>query len=105
MNHAKERLRREEEQQLQYQQEIDAQENLRLVVGQFQTFAEHIATGLQETDLAARRQLLRLLIKRIEIDIEEVRIVCKVQPHPFALSPASRGFLQHCLKSAVTSSR
>jgi len=102
MNHAKEHLRREEEQQLQYQQEIDAQENLRLVVGQFQTFAEHIATGLQETDLAARRQLLRLLIKRIEVDIDEVRIVYKVQPYPFAISPASRGFLQHCLKSAAT---
>ena len=33
-----------------------------------------------------------------EIDDDEVRIVYKVQPHPFVLRPA-RGDLQHCLKS------
>jgi site-specific DNA recombinase len=98
MSHAKERLTREEEQHAQYQREVLAQEDLRLVVGQFQTFVEHIATGLKEADLAARRQLLRLLIKRIEVDADEVRIVYKVQPHPFVLSPASRGILQHRLK-------
>jgi hypothetical protein len=40
-----------------------------------------------------------LLIQRIEIDRDEVRIVYKVQPRPFAHSPAKRGeFLQDCLQ-------
>ncbi|MCR9295216.1 MAG: hypothetical protein NXI32_21060, partial [bacterium] len=43
------------------------------------------------------RDLLKLLVDRIEIHRDEVRLVYKVPQNPFVLSPASRGFLQHCL--------
>jgi hypothetical protein len=59
---------------------------------------------LDTVDFATKRQLLKLLIKRIEVDLDEIRIVYRVQPRPFAHRPASdsreRGVLQDCLKSA-----
>ena len=58
--------------------------------------------GLEQADFATRRKLLRLLINRIEVDQDEIRIVYKVQPSPFVQGPASRGVLQDCLKSRNT---
>ncbi len=77
-------------------------ENLHLHLASFDAFAAQIAQSLATADEAARRDLLRLLIKRIEVDEHEVRIVYKVHPPPFVPSPASnaagRGFLQHRLR-------
>jgi site-specific DNA recombinase len=99
----KERLAREEQALVQHQRELSRDE-LRLLIGQFRSFAEQIANGLEQADFATRRKLLRLLIQRIEVDEDEVRIVYKVQPHPFVPGPAStasRGVLQDCLKFRV----
>jgi site-specific DNA recombinase len=103
----KERLAREEQALEQQQRELSSNE-LRLLVGQFTTFAEQMAGGLEQADFTTKRQLLRLLIQRIEVDEDEVRIVYKVQPHPFAPSPAStasRGVLQDCLEFRSTALR
>ena len=100
MGRTKEHLAREEEAFARQEEEAKSDDELRLVITQFQSFAEQMATGLDQADFATRRKLLRLLIKHIEIDDDEVRIVYKVQPHPFALRPA-RGDLQHCLKSRL----
>ena len=97
----KERLAREQEALDRHQRELSNDDELRLLVAQFESFAEQIADGLEQADFATRRQLLRLLIQRIEVDQDEVRIIYKVQPHPFVPSPAStasRGVLQDCLK-------
>jgi hypothetical protein len=51
--------------------------------------------------MEAKRKILRLLINRIEIDKDEVRIVYKVQCHPFVPSPVKRGFLQDCLECHI----
>jgi site-specific DNA recombinase len=97
----KERLAREQEAYAQSLRDATSEEELRLIVGQFETFAQQIASGLRHADTAAKRKLLRLLIKQIEIDDVDVRIVYKVQPHPFVLSP-NRGILQDCLKCHST---
>jgi site-specific DNA recombinase len=97
MGRAKEHLARQEEAYAGLEQESKSDDELRLVITQFQAFAEQIAAGLEHADFATRRKLLRLLIKHIEIDDDEVRIVYKVQPHPFVLRPV-RGDLQDCLK-------
>lgn len=76
-------------------------EDLQRLVTHFNTFAAQIRNGLHEADLATRRKTLRVLIKRIEVDNDEIRIVYKVQLHPFALRRNS-GDLQHCLKSHIT---
>jgi len=76
----------------------EAQQNeLRLVIGRMQDFAAKVADGLQEADWSTRRELLRALIKQIDIDKEEVRIVYKVSPDPFDPAP-ERGLLQYWLR-------
>ena len=98
MRRVTERLRHEEESLAHRDQETASEEELRLLMGNFEAFADHIRDGLEEADTETRRKILRLLIQQIEVDRDEVRIVYKVQPHPFVLSPAKRGFLQDCLQ-------
>jgi hypothetical protein len=62
-----------------------------------ETFADHLKIGLQTLDFTMKRQILRLLIKRIEVTDDEVQIVYKVQPHAVAGSPQT-GNLQHPVK-------
>jgi len=77
--------------------EAAQREELRLVIGRMQDFADKVAAGLQDADWPTRRELLCALIKRIEVDKEEVRIVYKVNPFPLD-APPERGFLQHCCR-------
>ena len=95
---AKERLARDEAMLLEHQGDSINEEELRLVIGQFDVFAAQLGAGLEQADFATKRKLLRLLIKRIEVTEGEVRIVYKVSLRPFVHSPTSGGFLQDCLK-------
>ena len=95
---AKERLARDERALQELQQASVNDEELRLVIGQFDAFAAQIRASLDQADFTTKRSLLRLLIKRIEVANEEVRIVYKVSLRPFISSPTSGGFLQDCLK-------
>src|SRR5262249_16807166 len=62
-------------------------DGLRLVIGQLEGFAERVREGLDEASWATRREVVRALIKRVEVDDEEVRIVYRVPPPPFADGP------------------
>ena len=97
MSRVQERLKREEETQSQSDRDATSEQQLRLIVDQFDLFREQIANRLQQADFATKRHLLRLLINRIEVDVDEVRVVYKVHPHPFVFSPARGHFLHHCL--------
>ncbi|MCI0642689.1 MAG: recombinase family protein [Gemmataceae bacterium] len=101
---AKERLTRDETALQEHQRDsIDAEE-LRLVIGQFDAFAAQMTANLEQADFATKRKLLRLLIKRVEVTEQEVRIIYKVSFRPFVQSPSSGGFLQDCLKFHKTPS-
>ena len=101
----KQRLDREQAALARQQLETTSDHELRLLIGQFDAFAQQINQGLENADFDTRRKLLRLLVQRIEIDHDEVRIVYKVEPRPFAPSPVKRGdFLQHCLQFRATPS-
>jgi site-specific DNA recombinase len=100
----KARLQREQETLASHQRAESHADDLRLLIGEFATFAEKITTGLDHADFDTRRKLLRLLVSRIEVDQDELRVVYKVQPRPFAQNPASRGVLQDCLKFRLTPS-
>jgi len=93
---ARERLSREEEVLAAHRRDRVSDDELRVLEAHFATFAEQIAEGLDQADFTTRRSLLRLLIHRIEVDRDEVRIIYKVQPDPFVPSLARRGILQHC---------
>jgi len=73
-----------------------ADHELRLVIGQFEEFAERVRDGLQEGDWTTRREIIRALVKRIEIGPESIRVVYMVAPAPFVSAPDSGGSLQDC---------
>ena len=99
---AKERLARDEAMLLEHQRDSMNEQELRLVIGQFDVFASQLSAGLEQADFPTRRKLLRLLIKRIEVTEQDVRIVYKVSLRPFDHGPSSGGFLQDCLKFHIT---
>lgn len=68
---------------------------LRLVIGKLQEFAEGIKSGLGQAEWTTRREVIRALVKQIEIGDEEVRIVYRVPPVPFVEAPEG-GILQDC---------
>jgi site-specific DNA recombinase len=99
---AKERLARDEASLKEHQQNSLDDQELRLVISEFDVFAKQMNTNLDEADFQLKRKLLKLLIKRIEVTDQDVRIVYKVSPRPFVQAPASGGFLQDCLKFHLT---
>ena len=92
---ARERLSRlEEERKREADQEVQESE-LRVVIGQLEEFARRVAEGLREPDWSTRREIIRALVKQVEIDEEEVRVVYRVSPSPFEGGPQQRSWL-HC---------
>ena len=92
---ARERLAKLE---VECQQRIGAatqEAELRLVIGQLEEFARRVSQGLQGPDWDTRREIVRALVKRVEIDEQEVRIVYRVSPSPFERGPR-QGRSQHC---------
>ena len=56
--------------------------SLQLVVGKLETFAVLVRDRLDEADWATQRDLILTLVRRIEIDDQHVRVVCRVGPEP-----------------------
>jgi site-specific DNA recombinase len=92
---ARERLAKLEDECRQRLDEANQEAELRLVIGQLEEFARRISQELQEPDWETRREIIRALVKKVEIDEQEVRIVYRVSPSPFEGGP-QQGSLQHC---------
>lgn len=56
--------------------------SFQLVVGKLETFAALVRDQLDEADWATRRDLVRTLVRRIEVDDQHVRVVFRVGPEP-----------------------
>jgi site-specific DNA recombinase len=87
-----EKLRAEERSQEQLQAQL---QELRQVIGQLEAFAQQVRGKLHTADWKMRRQLITTLVKRVEIGVEEVRVVYRVDCGPFELAP-SGGQVQDC---------
>jgi site-specific DNA recombinase len=95
---AKERLGRlEAEAQTLAAQDAQRAE-LRLALTRLQDFADQVKGGLKRADWATRRDVIRAVVKRVEISDQTVRIVYRVAPAPFVERPGG-GALQDCPKS------
>ena len=101
---ARERLSKLEAEHQQRIGEAAQEAELWLVIGQLEEFAKRVSQGLQEPDWNTRREVIRALVKRVEIDEQEVRIVYRVMPTPFEGGP-QRGCSQHCWGRAVPVAR
>ncbi len=71
-------------------------DELRLTIGHLQEFHRHLHEGLEHVDWKTKREIIRALVKRVEIGDQFVRVVYRVSPPPFAAGPASGACLQHC---------
>jgi site-specific DNA recombinase len=92
---ARARLAKLEEEHRQRIGEASQESELRLVIGQLEEFARRVSQELQEPDWDTRREIVRALVKKVEVDEQEVRIVYRVSPSPFEGSP-QQGRSQHC---------
>src|SRR5262245_26497553 len=92
---ARERLAKLEAEHRQRAAEAAQEAELRLVIGQLEEFARRVSHGLQEPDWDTRREIGRALVKKVEVDEQEVRIVYRVSPTPFEGRPR-QGCSQHC---------
>jgi site-specific DNA recombinase len=68
---------------------------LRLVIEHLQGFADRIQEGLQQADWSTQREILRALVKRIEVDEAQVRVIYRINPFPFDQAPDG-GVLRDC---------
>jgi site-specific DNA recombinase len=75
--------------------EATQEAELRLVIGQLEEFARRVSQELQGPDWDTRREIVRALVKQVEVDEKEVRIVYRVSPSPFKGGP-QQGHSQHC---------
>lgn len=78
--------------------EVDDGERAEQILSQL---SEEVGDRLESASPELKRDILKLLIRRIEIHPNEIRLVYKVPQNPFDHAPASRGFLQHYLACAA----
>jgi hypothetical protein len=62
------------------------EEELRLIFSRLETFAAKVQDGLQLADFQRRRDIIRALVKRVEVDAELIRVVFRVSPASLASS-------------------
>jgi site-specific DNA recombinase len=95
----RERLMQIEAQAQQMKDEASLEHELTLILGRLDEFAARIKTGLHEADWLTRREIIRALVKRVEIDREQVRVIFRINPPPPASqlpSEKDAQSLQHC---------
>ena len=101
----RERLKQIEEQDQPIQDEASLERELTLILGRLDEFASRIKHGLHEADWSTRREIIRALVKRVEIGQEQVQVVFHVNPPPpstpQAPSEKDAQSLQHCRRRGV----
>ena len=93
-----------EEKLQQLNQEVNQQQQLRLLITQLEDFATKVTDGLEAADWNTKRELIRTLVQRVEITQDDVNVVFRIPSSPFEFSP-ERGFLQHCSNCKTTTLR
>ena len=91
----KERLQALEEHAQQLQAQAQQQSDLQLIIGRLEEFGDKVKTGLDKLDWLGRRELIRTLVKRVEIDQERVNVVFRVEEGTFP-SGGNNTFSQDC---------
>jgi site-specific DNA recombinase len=81
--------------------EQSRQQDLQLVITQVETFAKTLEGSLEQADWSTKRQVIRTLVKQIEIGNESVKVVYRIDSLPFVQAP-ERGVLQHCCRGEAS---
>lgn len=91
----RQRIARLEEQRRQFADEAALQADLQLIIGRVEDFAAKVHNGLEVADGASQRELIRALVKRVEVGRHEVNIVFRIDPYIGDLDPEKKS-LQLC---------
>ena len=78
----RQRLARVEVQRQALADEAALQGELQLIIGRLEDFAAKLHDGLEAADWASQRDLIRALVKRVEVARDDVNIVFRVDPYP-----------------------
>jgi site-specific DNA recombinase len=95
----RQRIKGWEEQAARLRDEAAQRAALSLIVGRLEDFARQVRDRMAAVDWSLQRDLIRLLVKRVEIDREEVNIVLRVTPSPTgpgSHDPEKKRVLHHC---------
>lgn len=81
--------------QIQSQQDLEnSQAEMRLIIGSLEAFSQKVRHGLADAGFAAKREILCALVKRVEVNDDQVRIVYRVNPD--SAGNGAKSILQHC---------
>jgi site-specific DNA recombinase len=100
----RQRLARLEEQRQALADEAALHGELQLIIGRLEDFAAKLHGGLEAADWASQRDLIRALVKRVEVARDDVNIVFRIDPYPGDADPEKKS-LQLCRGSDVCSLR
>jgi site-specific DNA recombinase len=84
--------------------EVAQTKELRLIIGRLEEFSIRVKDGLTEVDWSTQREIIRSLVKRVEIEQEKVNVVFRIAPNP-SIPDLGKDCLQHCKgrETSVTS--
>ena len=74
------RMQHLEEQGQRLKEALEVEEELRVILSRLETFAAKVQDGLQQADFQTRREIIRALVKRVEIEEQQIRIGFRVSP-------------------------
>jgi len=94
----RQQISRLKEQEKEMKTAVQMKREIRYLVGQLSTFSGKIAEGLDTAEWETRRQLIRILVKHIEVHLGHVTIVFRVG-EPSIPSGKPPHFWQHCSDS------
>jgi site-specific DNA recombinase len=100
----KERLTKLDTQTSTLLEETAQQRELTLLIGRLDAFAATIRDRLDQVDWETQRTLIRSLIKRVAIDLNQVNVVFRVHPEALPL-PRDDPSLPHCWWGHLSSTR
>ena len=91
----RQRLARLEAQRQALAEEATLHGELQLIIGRLEDFAAKLHDGLETADWASQRDLIRALVKRVEVAHNEVNVVFRIDPYPSDNDPEKKS-LQLC---------
>lgn len=77
------------------------QTQLKLIVGKIEEFTLQINDKINEVDVQTKRNVIEALIKRIEVDDDEINIIFRVDPYSMEIE--DNNFIEDCRKSTYSS--
>jgi site-specific DNA recombinase len=69
--------------------------DLHLIIGRLEDFAAQVRAGLVEADWSRKRELIRALVRRVEVAHDQVHVVFRIDPRPGDPGPEKKS-LQDC---------